>query len=84
MTAYLVAPVRALLLTAALVFATQTVEAHPTAPNHPQTTSTARTKGDADATDRDGVPLGGVLIVIGIVGVVILLAWVCSRVGDHR
>ena len=83
MMTHLVAPVRALLLTAALVFATQTVAAGPTTPNHPQATSTARTKGDADATDRDGVPLGGVLIIIGIVGVVIVLAWVCSRVGDR-
>jgi hypothetical protein len=84
MMAQLTAPVRTLLLTAALVFATQTVEAQPSTSNHPQTTATARTKGDAAATDRDGVPLGGVLIVIGIVGVVIILAWVCSRVGDQR
>lgn len=32
----------------------------------------------------DGVPIDGLIIIAGIVAVVILLAWVCSRVSDTR
>ncbi len=87
MLTYLVTPVRAALLALALVCSTQVAEALSTATDQPQTATartTARTRGDADAADRDGVPVGGVLIIIGIVGAVIFLAWVCSRIGDNR
>ncbi|MBN9122492.1 MAG: hypothetical protein J0I06_25665 [Planctomycetes bacterium] len=79
--------VRTLLLVAALAFAAQAADARstsadpvPTAPAR----STARTKGEAAPADRDGIAVDGVLIIVGIVGVVIVLAWVCSRVGDSR
>jgi hypothetical protein len=75
-------PVRALLLAAALVFATQAVDANTAPTNHPQTT-TARSNGNAGATDRDGVSLDGLLVVAAVVGLVVLLAWVCSRVSDR-
>jgi hypothetical protein len=83
-------PVRTLVLAAALVFAAQMAEARADSIDQPQTTarSTARTKtdskADTDPADRDGVPVGGILIIVGIVGVVILLAWVASRMGDNR
>ena len=87
MLTYLVTPVRAALLALALVCSTQMADARATATDQPQTATartTARTRGDADAADRDGVPVGGVLIIVGIVGAVIFLAWVCSRIGDNR
>jgi hypothetical protein len=83
-------PVRALLLAAALTFAAHAdVRA---AAQEVQTTAraSARTRADAPAADTqaadrgDEFPLGGVLIIVGIVGVVIVLAWVCSRFGDSR
>jgi hypothetical protein len=88
MLTYLTTPVRTMLLAAALACPVQMSEARD-APAQAQTTTartTARTKTDADttATDRDGVPVGGILIVIGIVGGVIFFAWVCSRIGDNN
>lgn len=79
-------PVRALLLAAILALAAQTADARSSAPDPPQTTarSTARSKSDAVPTDRDGISVDGIVIIAGIVGVVILLAWVCSRIGDSR
>jgi hypothetical protein len=77
-------PLRALFLVAALAFAAQTADARPTAPE-PQTTttrSTARTKGET--AKADGVSVDGLLIIVGIIGAVIVLAWACSRVGDSR
>ena len=86
MLTYFTTPVRSLLLAAALAFAAQAADVR--ADDRPQTTTaartSARTRGDADTPDRDGVPVGGVLIIAGVVGVVILLAWVCSRVSDNR
>jgi len=85
MLAYLTVPVRVAVLAAALAFAAHAVDARATAADPPTTArTTARTKTDANTSDRDEFPLGGVLIIIGIVGVVIVLAWVCSRVGDNR
>jgi hypothetical protein len=79
-------PVRALLLAVLLTFAAQAAEARSTATDQPQTTarSTSRTKDGAGAPDRDSSSLDGLLIIVGIVGVVIFLAWACSRVGDNR
>ena len=77
-------PVRTLFLAAVLAFAAQAADARSTTAE-PQTTTaraTARTKGEA--APADGFPVDGALIVVGIVGVVIVLAWVCSRIGDSR
>lgn len=75
--------VRAILLVTVLAFAAQTATAQPIATEQPQTTArTTRNKESAEATDRDS--LDGLLIIVGIVGVVIFLAWACSRVGDNR
>ena len=87
MTMYFTAPVRALLLAAALAFAVQTAEARSTSADPVPTTTartTARTKGDATRANSNGVSVDGILIIVGIVGVVIVLAWVCSRMGDTR
>ena len=77
--------VRALLLAAALAFAAQAAD--PRAAAEPAQTTvrgTTRTNADAPAPNRDEFPLDGALIIVGIVGVVIALAWVCSRIGDSR
>jgi hypothetical protein len=87
MLTYISAPVRTLLLAAALAFAAQAADARATAADPPQTTTartTARSKGEAAPTSADGVAVDGVIIIVGIVGVVIVLAWVCSRIGDSR
>jgi hypothetical protein len=86
MLMYFATPVRTLLLAAALAFAAQMADARGPGADQPQTTgrTTARTKADAEPTDRDGIPVGGILIIVGIVGVVIVLAWVASRMGDNR
>ena len=83
---YLTTPVRAALLAAALLCPIQLAEARGPAADQAQTATartTARTKGDAGAPDRGEVTVGGVLIIVGIVGAVIFLAWVCSRIGDN-
>jgi hypothetical protein len=88
MLAYFATPVRAAVLAAALTFAATGAFARATAADLPRPAATARatarTQADTTATARDDAPLGGVLIIVGIVGVVILLAWVCSRVADSR
>ncbi len=86
MTAYFTTPIRALLLAAALAFAGQTVGAAGSTPEQTATarTTTARTKTDAAVAEPDDSSLGGVLIIVGIVGVVVVVAWVCSRIGDNR
>jgi hypothetical protein len=38
----------------------------------------------AAATDRDRDTNDGAAIVAGIVGVIVLLCWVCARVSDTR
>ncbi len=82
MVAYFTTPVRVLLLAAALAFAAQTADAarHTTEPVTTART-TARTKTDTTAQQEE-LPIDGLLIIVGVVGLVILLAWVCSRVGD--
>jgi hypothetical protein len=76
-------PMRALLLAAALAFSMQAAVAQSSG-EPPRTTPTARTRSDAPATHRDESSQGGVLIILGIVGGLIVLAWICSRVGDNR
>ena len=84
MVAYITTPVRALLLAAALLFAAQTADAGRST-NEPTATArtTARTKTEA-AAEPDDNPLGGVLIIAGVVGALILLAWIGSRIGDNH
>jgi hypothetical protein len=82
MLTYLTTPIRAVLLAAALAFAAQTADARSTSTD--QQTTTARTKGEAPPTERAGVSVDGLLLIAGIVGAVIIFAWVCSRVGDNR
>jgi hypothetical protein len=88
MLTYLPTPVRAALLAAVLAFAAQTADARGAdqLQTIATTRSTARTKPDAEpsAAERDGIPVGGILIIAGIIGVVIILAWAASRVGDSR
>ena len=82
MVAYFTTPVRALLLAAALAFAGQTADAaRHTTEQTATARTTARTRTDAAADDE--FPLDGVLMIVGLVGAVILLAWVCSRIGDN-
>ena len=84
MTATVTIPVRALLLAAALAFAGQSAVARDTTePTAATARATARTKPDT-AAEADGVPLTGVLIIVGVVGLVVVIAWVCSRIGDNR
>ena len=86
MTMNLRISVRALLLAAALAFAAQAADAR-SASDPPQATaarSTARTRSEAAPANRDEISIDGVLIIVGIVGAVIVLAWVCSRFGDTR
>ena len=83
MVAYFVTPVRVLVLAVVLIFAGSTASAtSPTEQTQATTRTAARTKG-APAAERDDAPLDGVLIIAGIVGVVIFIAWVCSRIGDN-
>jgi hypothetical protein len=87
MLAFFTTSVRVAVLAAALAFTAQGALAGPTAAA-PQPTATARTTartpGEGPAAERGDGTLDGTLIIVGIVGVVILLAWVCSRVGDTR
>jgi hypothetical protein len=73
--------VRALLLVTALAFA---IDAPSTRATAAQPHPSAQTKANTHTPDRDEFPIEGALIVVGIVGVVIVLAWVCSRFGDSR
>jgi hypothetical protein len=79
MVAYLMTPVRALLLALALTFTAQAAVA-----DSPATAArtTARSKANAN-TEKDDTA-DGLLIIAGIVGVLILLAWLSSRIGDNR
>jgi hypothetical protein len=79
MLSYFTAPVRAVLLAAALVLAAGALEARAV----DATVATARTRADEYPAGRDESPVGGILIIAGIVAGVILLAWICSRVGDN-
>jgi hypothetical protein len=69
---------RAILL--ALAFAVHTADVR--AAERPAAHTTAHAaKLHADRTDDT---LGGVLMVVGLVGAVVVFAWVCSRVADNR
>jgi len=73
MMRYFDTPVRALLVALAVAFAAQLADARsdPTASR-----STARSAGDAVPTPPGGVPLDGVLIIVGIVAVLVTpLVW---------
>jgi hypothetical protein len=77
--------IRALLLAVALALAGSATSA--SAATHPGPASARSAdhgKTGGAATDREEFPLEGALIIVGIVGVVIFIAWVCSRVGDNR
>ncbi|MCI0702052.1 MAG: hypothetical protein L0241_13295 [Planctomycetia bacterium] len=76
------ATIRALVIAVVLAFAVQSAQASRTTPEPIHTT--ARTKTDTVSVERDESPLEGLLILAGIVGVVILLAWAASRIGDRR
>ncbi len=76
MTTYFTAPVRIWLLAIVLALAAQTAVAGPA--------TEPRSASSSAAPAPDGTSIDGMLIVIGIVGVVIFLAWVCSRFGDSR
>lgn len=80
MNAYFTTLIRALLLAVALAFTGPTADAarHTTEP------ATARTKADATAGYTGEAPVGGEVIIAGVVVVVIVLAWVASRIGDNR
>jgi hypothetical protein len=81
---YLTTPVRAALVAAALVFAAHALEVRAAGPAQAlATATTARARTDEDPTDRDAAPVGGLLIIAGVVAGVILLAWICSRIGDN-
>ena len=79
-------PVRTFLLATILAFAALAADAHTaTAQTQPVATmTTGRTKNEENPTDRDAAPVGGVLLIVGIVGGIILLAWICSRINDNR
>lgn len=79
-------PVRAFLLATILAFAALASAASAaTAQTQPvATVTTGRSKNEENPSDRDAAPVGGILIVVGIVGGIILLAWICSRISDNR
>lgn len=83
MTIKFLTPVRVLFLAAALAFSMQVAVAQGNG-EPPRTAATARTRNDAPAATRDESSTGGVLIILGIVGGLILLAWIASRVADNR
>ena len=70
-------PVRALLLALTLTFTAQAAVAGFTGQR-----STARSNVDAATKNDDAAD--GLLILAGIVGVLILLAWVSSYISDQR
>ena len=79
MVTYFTTPVRALLLVAVLALSAQHVEAaRPT--TQPTATARADRKRSADADDA----LDGWLILAGVVGVIVFVAWLASRFGDNR
>jgi hypothetical protein len=78
-------PVRAFLLATILAFAALAAEGRAATAQTPiATVTTGRSKNEENPSDRDAAPVGGILIVVGIVGGIILLAWVCSRISDNR
>ncbi len=79
MRSYFTTPVRAVLLAVALVLATSAIEPRIATATVP----TARTRVDEYPAEHDETPVGGMLIIAGIVAGVILLAWIASRVGDN-
>jgi hypothetical protein len=76
---------RVLVVAAVLGFAVEASRASASG-QQPQTTTrtTARSKTETPANGRDESPLGGLLIIAGIIGAIVVLAWVASRMGDNR
>lgn len=74
--------IRVGLLATVLAFTVQVANAGP--PTPARVATTARTRNDAPVADNHEAPYGGLLIIAGIVGGVIVLAWICSRVSDNR
>lgn len=84
MIAYFAAPVRALLIVAVLLAAVRTADAGAGAPAPTsKQTATEGAKAAPPATNDD-VPLDGLLIIAGVIGLVVIIAWVASRVGENR
>ena len=80
-------PIRAVLVALALAFAAHAADARGSdeASRAVATArTTARTENGTPAAEQDSFPLGGLLIVAGIVGGLIVLAWIASRIGDSR
>jgi hypothetical protein len=77
-------------LAAALVLAHSPPASAQHVASKPNALSTAPTRGEAppsaahEKPQRTGDPVLGVIIVVGLVGVVIFMAWVISRVGEGR
>jgi Mn2+/Fe2+ NRAMP family transporter len=81
MMKYMNTTIRALVIAVVLAFTVQVAQASRPADS---ISATARTTSEPTTTGREEAPLDGLLILAGIVGVVILLAWAASRVGDRR
>jgi hypothetical protein len=78
----LLTPVRTLLLVAVFALSMPFATAQPNA--EPQrSAATAQTYSERGRSSNDD-PTGGLLIILGIVGGLILLAWIASRIGDTR
>ncbi len=73
---------RNLLLAVLLLGLVSTAHATPT-PSTPSTEPSAVTHALA-VPEEEGISLDGVLIVAGIVAVVVVLAWLSSRIGDNK
>ncbi len=85
MLKYLITSIRAVFFAALLTCAVPVAHAGPTREyTHTNAVPTAHTTGEASQTDRAGATTDGIFIIVGIVGAVVLFAWVCSRFGDNR
>ncbi|QJW96391.1 hypothetical protein [Frigoriglobus tundricola] len=85
MSTHLITSIRAVLFATLLTCAGPAANAGSAGtPTNATARTTAHTTGEAPRADRDGVPADGALIIVGIVGAVVLFAWVCSRFGDSR
>lgn len=80
MAAYFTTLFRALIVAASLACVAPTADAA-----GPATASTAPARGaPVETVTDDGPPLDGLLILAGVVGLLIVVAWLGSRVGDNR
>lgn len=84
MVAFFGTIVRSLLLTAALALAAPVAEAARHAPHRTTEPSKSAPADTKSAPAGDEVPLDGLLIIAGIVVVVVLIAWLASRMGDNK